>query len=143
VESVLTILGHRLRGAIAVETRFGEPDQVDCYASLLNQAIMNLVANSIDAMEGEGRLRITTGMDQGQYLITVEDTGPGIPLALRERVIEPFFTTKPVGQGTGLGLSITYSIVQKHGGTLEFRDAVGGGSCVEIRFPLTREEAKS
>jgi two-component system NtrC family sensor kinase len=102
-----------------------------------------LVANSIDAMGGEGKLRITTGMDGDQYLIAVEDSGPGIPLALRERVIEPFFTTKPVGQGTGLGLSITYSIVQKHGGTLEFRDAVGGGSSVAMRFPLTPEEAKA
>jgi two-component system, NtrC family, sensor kinase len=142
VESVLTILGHRLRGGITVETRFGEPDQIDCYASLLNQAIMNLVANSIDAMNGSGTLRITTGADGDQYSIVVDDTGPGIPAHLRERVIEPFFTTKPVGEGTGLGLSITYSIVQKHGGTLEFRDAAGAGSSVSIRFPLSAGEPR-
>jgi two-component system NtrC family sensor kinase len=142
VESVLTILGHRLRGRISVETEFGDPDQVDCYASLLNQAIMNLVANSIDAMGGAGKLRITTGRVGDQYCIVVDDTGPGIGPDLRERVIEPFFTTKPVGEGTGLGLSITYSIVQKHRGTLEFRDAVGGGASVSIRFPLSPDEAK-
>ena len=142
VESVLTILGHRLKAGITVETQFGEPDQVDCYASLLNQAIMNLVANSIDAMDGSGLLCITTGADGDQYSICVDDTGPGIPQDLRERVIEPFFTTKPVGQGTGLGLSITYSIVKKHGGTLTFREAAGGGTSVSIRFPLHAGEVE-
>lgn len=142
VESVLTILGHRLREGITVETRFGEPDRIDCYAGLLNQALLNLVANSIDAMGGKGKLCISTGAKGDEYCLVVDDTGPGIPIHLRERVVEPFFTTKPVGEGTGLGLSITYSIVQKHGGTLEFRDAAGGGSSVTIRFPLLREDTR-
>ncbi len=67
VESVLTILGHRLRGKIEVVTDFGLPDQVDCYASLLNQAIMNLVSNSIDAMPESGVLRVVTGLSGGLY----------------------------------------------------------------------------
>jgi two-component system, NtrC family, sensor kinase len=138
VESVLTILGHRLRGRIVVETDFGTPDQVDCYASLLNQAIMNLVSNSIDAMSGPGVLRIATGASGPLYSIVVSDSGPGIPVELRERVLDPFFTTKPVGQGTGLGLSITYSIVRKHQGTIELSDAPGGGASVAIRFPLNQ-----
>jgi two-component system NtrC family sensor kinase len=138
VESVLTILGHRLRGAIVVETDFGSPDQVDCYASLLNQAIMNLVSNAIDAMAGRGVLRISTGSQGPLYSIVVTDTGPGIPAALRERVLEPFFTTKPVGQGTGLGLSITYSIVRKHQGTMELSEPPGGGASIAIRFPINQ-----
>jgi two-component system NtrC family sensor kinase len=142
VESVLTILGHRLREGVTVETRYGEPDEVDCFPGLLNQALLNLVANSIEAMGGRGTLRIRVGAEGEQYCVVVEDTGPGIPAHLRERVVEPFFTTKPVGEGTGLGLSITYSIAQKHGGTLELRDAVGGGSSVAIRFPLVRGEAE-
>ena len=139
VESVLTILGHRLRTGIEVETDFGLPDQVDCYASLLNQAIMNLVSNSIDAMTpGGGRLRISTGAQGALYQIVVTDSGPGIPPALRERVLEPFFTTKPVGQGTGLGLSITYSIVLKHRGTIELSEPPGGGASIAIRFPINQ-----
>ncbi|HET7543217.1 MAG TPA: response regulator [Polyangiaceae bacterium] len=137
VESVLTILGHRLR-KIVVETEFGSPDQVDCYASLLNQAIMNLVSNAIDAMAGKGVLRITTGAEGALYSIVVSDSGPGIPLALRERVLEPFFTTKPVGHGTGLGLSITYSIVRKHQGTLELLQPPEGGAAIALRFPLNQ-----
>jgi two-component system NtrC family sensor kinase len=66
----------------------------------------------------------------------VQDTGHGIPEHLRQRVLEPFFTTKPIGQGTGLGLSITYSIVQRHRGTLELTPAEGGGTVATIRFPL-------
>ncbi|MEI9948849.1 MAG: ATP-binding protein [Pseudomonadota bacterium] len=138
VESVLTILGHRLRGKIVVETDFGFPDQVDCYASLLNQAIMNLVSNSIDAMADGGVLRIATGLQGELYSIVVSDTGAGIPAALRERVLEPFFTTKPVGQGTGLGLSITYSIVRKHQGTIELSETPGGGTSIAIRFPINQ-----
>jgi two-component system, NtrC family, sensor kinase len=139
VESVLTILGHRLRGKITIETDFGSPDQVDCYASLLNQAIMNLVSNSIDAMPGGGVLRISTGSQGPLYSIVVTDSGPGIPAALRERVLEPFFTTKPVGQGTGLGLSITYSIVRKHQGTIELSEPPGGGASIAIRFPINQD----
>jgi two-component system NtrC family sensor kinase len=138
VESVLTILGHRLRTGIAIETEFGLPDQVDCYASLLNQAIMNLVSNAIDAMPGGGQLRISTGAQGALYSIVVTDSGPGIPAALRERVLEPFFTTKPVGQGTGLGLSITYSIVRKHEGTIELSEPPGGGASIAIRFPINQ-----
>lgn len=136
VESVLTILGHRLKDQFQVETEFGTPDVIDCYASLLNQAIMNLVSNAIDAMGSGGTLRITTGAQGDGYAIVVTDTGPGIPAQLRDRVLEPFFTTKPVGQGTGLGLSITYSIVRKHQGTLELSEPEGGGTSVALRFPI-------
>jgi two-component system, NtrC family, sensor kinase len=141
VEAVLTILGHRLRGRIDVHTTFGAPEDIDCYASLLNQAIMNLVSNSIDAMAGKGTLRISTGRAGDQYSIVITDNGPGIPSELRERVLEPFFTTKPVGEGTGLGLSITYSIVRKHGGTLELREAEGGGTRATIVLPLSLDGA--
>jgi two-component system NtrC family sensor kinase len=127
VESLLTILSHRTRDRIRVETQLGEPDMIECYPSLLNQALMNLVSNSIDAIDDRGSITISAGAADGAYRIMVEDTGCGIPVALRERVLEPFFTTKPVGRGTGLGLSITYSIVQQHGGTLELCEADGGG----------------
>ncbi|HEY3495487.1 MAG TPA: response regulator [Polyangiaceae bacterium] len=136
VESVLTILAHRLGERIAVVRELGAPERLDCYPALLNQALMNLIANAIDAIEGPGTIRIAAGGDGEAYVISVSDTGAGIPDALRERVLEPFFTTKPVGQGTGLGLSITHSIVHKHGGTLELVPAPGGGTVARIRIPL-------
>lgn len=139
VDSVLTILGHRLRDVIDVQTTFGEPERLDCFPSLLNQALMNLVANAIDAIdpvERAGKI-VIEGASQGQsYLLRISDNGSGIPEALRERIFDPFFTTKEVGKGTGLGLSITYSIIKKHGGVLEMRDRPGGGTIAEIALPL-------
>jgi two-component system, NtrC family, sensor kinase len=139
VDSLLTILGHKLRNRIAVETDFGEPDAIDCYPSLLNQAVMNLVSNAIDAIEGSGSIRIACGRDGDSYVLSVRDSGGGIPSGLRERVFEPFFTTKPVGQGTGLGLPIAYSIVKKHGGTLELNEVERGGTEAVIRIPFDPE----
>jgi two-component system, NtrC family, sensor kinase len=138
VESVLTILAHRFGERVQVKTELGAPDLLDCYPALLNQALMNLVANAIDAIEGPGQITIRSGGEAGAYVICVADTGSGIPEALRERVLEPFFTTKPVGQGTGLGLSITHSIVQKHGGTLELAPGPTRGTVATIRIPLVR-----
>ena len=138
IESMLTILGHRLKDRVEVVTNYGEPDLVDCYPGLLTQALMNIVANAIDAIPARGAIIISTvGLSAERYRISVADTGTGIPEALRDRVVDPFFTTKPVGQGTGLGLSITYSIVKKHGGQLEFHNRPEGGCEVVVLIPLT------
>ena len=136
LDSVLTILGHRFKDRIEVVTEVGPPDTLECYPALLNQVLLNLVANSIDAIEGPGKVAIRAGAQGQDFVITVADTGSGIPLELRDRVLEPFFTTKPVGQGTGLGLSIAYSIIKKHEGTLELSDGPGGGALATIRIPL-------
>lgn len=138
VESLLTILAHRFKDRIEIETRYGEPDSIECYPGLLTQAIMNLVSNAIDAIVGRGKITISTGMQGELYRIAVADTGTGIPEAVRSKILDPFFTTKPVGQGTGLGLSITYSIVRKHSGRIEFHDVPSGGTEACIFFPLVR-----
>jgi two-component system NtrC family sensor kinase len=142
VESVLTISRHRFIAGIDVHTEYGEPDQLECYSGLLNQAIMNLVSNSVDAMPEGGTLSISTGRAGDRYAIRVSDTGAGIPKELRHKVCEPFFTTKPPGKGTGLGLSLTYSIVQKHGGSLEIEDNGDRGTRVTIRIPLALDAQK-
>jgi two-component system NtrC family sensor kinase len=133
--ALLTIVGHRLAGRIEVVTHFGEPDTLACSAGLMNQAVMNLVVNAIDAMEGDGTLTISTGADGEVYRIVVADTGSGIPVEVHERIFEPFFTTKPVGEGTGLGLSLAYSIVKKHGGTLML-ESQERGTRASICIPL-------
>jgi signal transduction histidine kinase len=141
VGSVLAILNHRLEGRIRVTTRFGEPDVVDCYASLLNQALMNVLTNAIDAIDGPGAVLVSSGAEGDWYVITIEDSGVGIPEELREQVFNPFFTTKPVGEGTGLGLSITYSIIKKHGGSIQLERAAAGGTRATIRLPLRGPDA--
>jgi two-component system NtrC family sensor kinase len=140
IDSVVTILQHRFNADVTLELDLCQPDELDCFPSLLNQALMNLIGNSLDALHGPGRITIATRHTEGGFAISVSDTGCGIPKALRERVMEPFFTTKPVGEGTGLGLSITYSIVRRHGGTLLIADNEGGGTRITIELPLTPPE---
>ena len=136
IDSVLMILKHRMKDRIIVDLALGVPDEIECYPGPLNQALLNLIANAMEAIVGEGRVRIATGSVNGEFVISVTDTGPGIPPAIRPRVFEPFFTTKPIGQGTGLGLSITYSIIEKHGGTIGFECPESGGTIMTIRLPL-------
>lgn len=138
LESVLLMLRHRTKGRIDVTCRIDEPDVIDCYPGLLNQALMNLVSNAIDAIEGPGQIDIVFERRDDRCLISVQDSGKGIAPELRERVCEPFFTTKPVGEGTGLGMSITWQIVQRHRGRLEIDSEPGRGTRVVITLPLTQ-----
>lgn len=138
IDSVLTILRHRLEGRIQVHTSFGDPQIISCDPSLVNQGVMNLVNNAIDAIDGAGVINITTGGEGDYYVISVRDSGQGIDADIRERVFEPFYTTKPVGEGTGLGLTITYSIVRGHGGSLVLRPLPEGGTEAIIRIPCVR-----
>lgn len=136
LDSVLMILGHRLGDRIAVTQDLAGPETIECYPGPLNSAILNLLANAIDAIEERGNIIIRSASNGEWFRLSVEDDGAGIPDELKERVIEPFFTTKPVGKGTGLGLSITYSIAKKHGGRLEIESAEGRGTTMTLAFPL-------
>jgi signal transduction histidine kinase len=102
---------------------------------LLQQVLMNAVVNAEQAMAGPGRLMIRTTTANAMVVVSVEDTGPGLPADVKARLFEPFFTTKEVGSGTGLGLSIAYGIVQAHGGTIEAVNRDGGGARIAIALP--------
>nr|WP_321402643.1 ATP-binding protein [uncultured Desulfobacter sp.] len=108
--------------------------------SELQQVILNLTNNAIDAMGKDGgNVEIKTGLnaqDDNMIEIKVDDNGPGIPAQYLDRIFDPFFTTKAVGKGTGLGLSICYGIIQKMGGTIEVESHMGQGTCFLIRLPL-------
>jgi len=135
---VVAILEHRTHAGITLGTDVRRPARIECDPSLFYQSVMNLLVNAIDAIDGEGEIRVSAGAVEGEYVVRVVDSGRGIPEELRERVFEPFFTTKPTGKGTGLGLSIAAAVVQCHGGTLALRAAAGCGTEAEIRLPLAR-----
>jgi signal transduction histidine kinase len=98
----------------------------------------NVIDNAIDAMEGEGTLRLSTSVDGDDVVIEIADTGPGIDPDVRERVFEPFFTTKDVGKGTGLGLDISRRIiVDRHGGDITFASEPGN-TVATIHLPIHR-----
>jgi two-component system NtrC family sensor kinase len=107
--------------------------------SEMQQVLLNLINNAIDAMESiGGELTISTHFEfeKGVIVIEVSDNGPGIPEANLSRIFEPFFTTKPVGKGTGLGLSICYGIIQKMGGQIDVKSVVDSGTTFYIRLPV-------
>jgi two-component system NtrC family sensor kinase len=107
----------------------------------LQQVFLNLINNSLDAMEKTGgAVNISTRTEQGSFgreiVIDVGDDGPGIPKANLTRIFDPFFTTKPVGKGTGLGLSICYGIIKKLGGDIQVQSVMGKGTKFSIRIPV-------
>ncbi len=121
--------------ALAIEMA---PDAlpVEADRGQLQQVLMNLTLNASDAMPEGGRLIIRTFAGTGdQVVLSVTDTGQGIPEAIRERIFEPFFTTKEPGRGTGLGLSVVHGIVSGHGGRIEMQSAVGTGSTFTVTLP--------
>jgi two-component system NtrC family sensor kinase len=136
---VLLLLKHKMNGRIRVEKHLIAERQLYCYARRLYQVLMNLIANAIDAIVGEGSIIITTSRTAEDFLISVRDTGAGIAEAIRSKIFDPFFTTKPVGRGTGLGLAISYGIVQDHGGSIEVKSELGVGTEFIVRIPLDLE----
>jgi signal transduction histidine kinase len=102
----------------------------------LEMALINLVVNAIHAMEGTGgTLRVGSAIGDGRVAVTVSDTGPGIPEAIRPTIFEPFVTTKPEGRGTGLGLSTVMMVVERHDGHVDFETAEGKGTTFRITLP--------
>ncbi|HEY9617529.1 MAG TPA: ATP-binding protein [Microcoleaceae cyanobacterium] len=171
IDSTLLILQHRLKAQssqpeITVRKIYQQLPCVECYPGQLNQVLMNILSNAIDALETrlETDSDLTTScprsevansspstalswqpeiwihtelVEQQQIRVRIADNGIGIPEQARSRLFDPFFTTKPVGKGTGLGLSISYQIiVEKHGGTLECHSEVGQGTEFIITIPM-------
>jgi PAS domain S-box-containing protein len=101
----------------------------------IQQVLLNLCNNAIDAMPTGGRLTIATKQVEQQIVVEISDTGKGMTEEVKKHLFEPFFTTKEVGKGTGLGLSICYEIIQKHNGTIEVESEVEKGSCFKIKLP--------
>jgi signal transduction histidine kinase len=140
IDEALSLLGSHLRHAgVAVERSYGAIPELLVRADEVNQIFLNLLTNALQAVSGRSpaEIRIRTGLAQGGVEVVIEDSGPGVPAALRTRIFDPFFTTKPAGHGTGLGLSISAQIAARHGGTLTVEDAEGGGARFVLRLPLT------
>ena len=136
LDNTIKIFGHWLKKGITVKRSY-DPDlpKVCAYGSELNQVWTNLIDNAIDAMNGQGELRICARRALDSVCVEIGDTGPGIPDEVKSRIFDPFFTTKPVGEGTGLGLDTAMRIVQKHHGTIEVKSGPGDTRFL-VRVPL-------
>jgi two-component system, NtrC family, sensor kinase len=108
----------------------------------LQQVILNLMNNAIDAIGKDGTVSTRSGADKSEIRITIADTGPGIPESMQKKVFDPFYTTKSTGKGTGLGLWISYSIIEKMGGKLALQSKEGQGATFTITLPIVQPMKK-
>jgi signal transduction histidine kinase len=143
LESTLVMLAHRTPPGVTVVRDYG-PDvpPIQALAAELNQVWTNLITNALDAMDGQGTLRVSTRVDRDAVVVEVADTGTGMSPETKEHVFDPFFTTKGVGQGTGLGLDISRRIVERHSGDITV-DSRPGETVFRVRLPAPEVDAAS
>ncbi|HVY49873.1 MAG TPA: ATP-binding protein, partial [Minicystis sp.] len=142
VTAALVVTKHEYRYVADVETSLGDVPRVAGHTGELMQVVINLVVNAAHAIadvaarsKERGRIRVATSRSGDDVLITVDDTGGGIPPAIRERIFEPFFTTKGPGRGTGQGLALARGIVERHRGSISFESHGGVGTTFVVRLP--------
>ncbi|MFL5241692.1 MAG: PAS domain S-box protein [Gemmataceae bacterium] len=136
IESTVNIIrGQAKKQDVELQLDLQPLPGVTCYPAKINQVVLNLVANAIDACSAGGAVTISTKSNGESVAVEVADTGSGIDPAVAAKIFDPFFTTKPQGKGTGLGLSISYGIVRAHGGTIQFETQLGKGTRFHIDLP--------
>jgi len=136
IDDTLALLHHRMRGRIILEKDYRLNQPVSCFPGQINQVFMNIISNAIQSIKGTGSIKIATRREGALAIVTVADSGGGIPPENLGKIFDPFFTTKKVGEGTGLGLSISYGIMEKHGGRIDVQSRLGEGTTFELRLPL-------
>ncbi|MEO7731571.1 MAG: ATP-binding protein, partial [Kofleriaceae bacterium] len=144
IESTLMIAANECKYVADVDTELADLPPVRCNGGEINQAVLNLVINAAHAIRevvgdsgAKGRISVRTRRDGAEVEIAIADTGPGIPEPIRDKIYDPFFTTKEVGRGTGQGLAIVRSVVvDKHGGSLRFETEAGRGTTFFLRLPI-------
>ena len=136
LETTLTILNHKLKHGVIVQRDYQKvPLLVNSFGSELNQVWTNIIANAIEAMHGQGELRVRTYRDDNCVVVEIGDSGPGISSDVLPHIFEPFFTTKGVGEGTGLGLDTVQRIVKKHRGDIQV-NSKPGDTRFQVWLPL-------
>jgi two-component system NtrC family sensor kinase len=142
LDTTLDLLAGEIKNRVQIHKQYEPIPLVACYASQINQVLMNILSNALHAIEGPGHIWISTMVvrdtsdKNGKVQISIQDSGKGMKPDVLEKIFDPFFTTKGVGQGTGLGLSISYGILQSHGGEIQVRSEVGVGTEFTIIIPV-------
>jgi signal transduction histidine kinase len=142
-DNALRIVQHLVKKrGIEIVRHAGELPEIDCAPAQINQVLLNLLSNAIQAIEHDaGRITVRTQALDGRVMALVEDNGKGISEENLAKIFDPFFTTKPVGQGTGLGLAIAHQIVEQHGGLIRVASKPGVGTRFLVALPIGARKA--
>jgi two-component system, NtrC family, sensor kinase len=140
IDETLTIVWNELKYKAIIHKEYGNLPLVKCNAGELKQVFVNLLVNASHAIPEQGNIFITTNATTTAVIITIHDTGSGIPHENLKKIFDPFFTTKPVGKGTGLGLWIVSTIIQNHHGSITVESEIGQGTSFHITLPIDHEE---
>ncbi len=137
IDSALNIVASKIKYKATVTKHYGDIPAIDCILPQMNQVLVNLLINAAQSIEEFGDICITTQKHNDDCIqLIIEDTGTGISHEHIDKIYDPFFTTKPVGEGTGLGLSISYSIIQNHGGQIEAISRPKNGTQFILTLPI-------
>jgi two-component system NtrC family sensor kinase len=142
LDTTLNLLHGEIKDRIEIHRQYEPIPRIFCFASQINQVLMNILSNAAQAISGPGHIWISTHSlkdpktREGLVEISVQDSGQGIPPENVGKIFDPFFTTKGVGSGTGLGLSISYGIIHNHGGDIQLKSEVGVGTVFLITLPV-------
>jgi len=121
---------------IELEKNYSQLPLLKAKPEEIQQIYLNIIRNAVQAMEGKGKLKISSSQKDGRIVTTIQDTGPGIPQEYLSKIFDPFFTTKDQGKGTGLGLNIVHRLIDKYGGNISVESIVGLGTTFTITFPV-------
>lgn len=145
IDTILNILHSKYKERIKIHKEYEENlPMIEAYGGQLNQVLINILDNSIGAIKDEGNIwiNIYTEKDKNKCIIQIKDDGCGMDEQTKEKIFNPFFTTKPVGQGTGLGLSISYKIIQSHNGQITVASKLNEGTTFSIELPINQLQQK-
>ena len=136
IETVLTLFQNKFKGNIIIEKKYQEIPLIKCYPDELNQVWTNIINNAYQAMDGKGNIYISILQKDNFVRVAIKDKGKGIPEDIKEKIFNPFFTTKIAGEGTGLGLDISKKIIEKHNGKINFESIEEEGTTFYIQLPI-------
>ncbi|MFS8083238.1 MAG: ATP-binding protein [Ginsengibacter sp.] len=136
IESTLTLLHSLYKDRVEIKKDLGTIPEVECLPGQVNQVLMNILSNAIQAITDTGTIYIRTWEENSLLKISIRDTGGGMSETTMQKIFDPFFTTKEIGKGTGLGLSISYGIIEKHKGKIEVTSQIGQGTQFIISLPI-------
>ncbi len=135
IKGTLILLTHELKQDVTMDLQLGEIPPVNGWTGPLGQVFLNLILNAQQAVEGPGRISVFSGVENGQVIVKVSDTGPGLPEGCLEKLFTPGWTTKSEDEGTGLGLFISRRIIERHGGKIEAGNDESGGAVFVVTLP--------